>query len=214
MVVNYSESVAQAGEVVADIQKAGGRAIAVQADVSKVADVERLFDATIKQFGKLNILINNTGIILYKPVADTTEEEFDRIMGINAKGTFFACQQATRRMAEGGRITNFSSTLTTVIMANFTAYVASKGAIEQITHVLAKELGPRRITVNCVAPGTKDTELLGRDRTLEQNQQYAQMAALGRLGQPEDIADVVAMLASDDAHQVTGQTLRANGGLV
>lgn len=214
MVVNYSESVAQAGEVVADIQKAGGRAIAVQADVSKVADVERLFDATIKQFGKLNILINNTGIILYKPVADTTEEEFDRIMGINAKGTFFACQQATRRMAEGGRITNFSSTLTTVIMANFTAYVASKGAIEQITHVLAKELGPRRITVNCVAPGTKDTELLGRDRTLEQNQQYAQMAALGRLGQPEDIADVVAMLASDDAHQVTGQTLRANGGMV
>jgi len=214
VVVNYVGQKAQAEQVVADIQKAGGKALAVQADVSQVKAIEKLFDATIQHFGKLDILVNNAGIILHKPLADTTEEEFDRIMGINAKGTFFACQQAARRMAEGGRIVNFSSTLTTLMMPNFSAYVASKGAIEQITHVLAKEMGPRKITVNCISPGTTDTELLGRGRTEEQNQTYARMTALGRLGKPEDIADVLAMLVGDDGHWITGQSIRVNGGIL
>lgn len=214
VVVNYATNAALADEVVAEISKGGGRAVAVQADVSKVTEIVRLFAATIDRCGKLDILVNNAGIIVHKPLADTAEEEFDRIMGINAKGTFFACQQATRQMAEGGRIVNFSSTLTTVMLPTFSAYCASKGAIEQITHVLAKELGPRKITVNCIAPGTTDTELLGRNRTEEENRRYAQGAALGRLGQPEDIADVVAMLVSDDAHWITGQTIRANGGMI
>ena len=214
VVVNYVAQVADAAHVVADIEKAGGRALAVQADVGKVPDIARLFDATIQHFGKLDILVNNAGTILHKLLADTSEEEFDHIMATNAKGTYFACQQAARRMADGGRIVNLSSSLTALMLPNFTAYVASKGAIEQITHVLAKELGQRGITVNVVSPGTTDTELLGRNRTEEQNRQYAQLAALGRLGQPADIADVVAMLVSDDGHWITGQNIRANGGAV
>ena len=214
VVVNYVGGAAQAEAVVADIQKGGGKALAVQADVSRVKDIERLFDTTIQHFGKLDILINNAGVILYKPLVDTTEEEFDLLMAINAKGTYFACQQAAKRMADGGRIVNFSSTLTTLMMPMFSAYVTSKGAIEQVTHVLAKELGAKKITVNCVSPGTTDTELLGRDRTAEQNQMYARMSALGRLGTPEDIADVVAMLVSDDGHWITGQNIRANGGII
>ena len=210
VVVNYAGNAAMAGEVVAEIEKAGGRALAVQADVSKVADVQRLFDQAIGHFGKLDILINNAGIIIHKPLAETTEEEFDQIMGINAKGTFFACQQAARRMAEGGRIVNFSSSLTAVMQPAFSAYVASK----QITRVLAKELGAKKITVNVISPGTTDTDLLGRNRSEQQNRQYAQMTALGRLGQPQDIADVVALLVSDDAHWITGQNIRANGGMI
>lgn len=212
--VNYVSRAAEAAQVVNEIESAGGRAVAVQADVSKVADIVRMFDATIQNFGKVDILVNNAGTIQHKLLADTTEEEFDHIMGINAKGTYFACQQAARRMADGGRIINFSSSLTTLMLPNFSAYVASKGAIEQMTHVLAKELGPRGITVNVISPGTTDTELLGKNRTEEQNRQYAQMAALGRLGQPEDIADVVAMLASHDGRWITGQSIRANGGAI
>src|ERR1035437_190314 len=210
VVVNYATNTASAGEVVANIQKAGGKARAGQADVSQVQAIDNLFDAALRHFGKLDILINNAGVIFSKPLADTSEEEFDRLMSINVKGTFFACQQAAKRMAEGGRIVNFSSTLTALMIPSFSAYVASKGAIEQITHVLAKELGPRKITVNCVSPGTTDTELLGLGRTDEQNQTYARMTALGRLGKPEDIADVVALLVSDDGHWITGQNIRAN----
>ena len=214
VVVNYVGRTADASQVVREIEQNGGQALAVQANVGKIPEVVRLFDATIQHFGKIDILVNNAGVILHKPLADTTEEEFDYIMGINAKGTYFACQQAARRMADGGRIINLSSSLTALMLPNFSAYVATKGAVEQLTHVLAKELGPRGITVNVVSPGTTDTELLGRNRTEEQNRQYAQMAALGRLGQPDDIADVVAMLASEDGRWITGQTIRANGGAI
>ncbi|MGE5612216.1 MAG: SDR family oxidoreductase [Bacillota bacterium] len=214
VVVNYVSKAAEAGQVVEEIEKAGGRAIAVQADVSKVSEVERLFDATIQHFGKVDILVNNAGVILYKLLAETTEEEFDRVMSTNAKGTYFACQQAARRMADGGRIINFSSSLTVLMLPTYSAYVAAKGAIEQLTHVLAKELGPKKITVNVISPGTTDTELFGQGKTEEQKQNFAKLAALGRLGLPEDIADVVAMLASEDAHWITGQNIRANGGMI
>jgi 3-oxoacyl-[acyl-carrier protein] reductase len=212
VVVNYAGSEQQAREVVADIEKGGGRAVAVRADVSKVVEVVRLFDATFERFGRPDILVNNPGVILYKPLADVTEGEFDRLMAINVKGTFFACQQAVRRMADGGRIINLSSSTTALRMPKYAAYVASKGAVEQMTHVLAKELGPRRITVNAVSPGPTDTELFSQDKTEEEKQRIAQMAALGRLGRPQDIADAVAMLCSDDARWITGQNVRANGG--
>jgi 3-oxoacyl-[acyl-carrier protein] reductase len=214
VVVNYAGSEPQAREVVAAIEKAGGQALAVRADVSKVAQVVRLFDATFERFGRLDILVNNAGVILYKPVSDVTEEEFDRLMGINVKGTFFACQQAARRMADGGRIINLSSSTTALMMPKYGAYVASKGAVEQLTHILAKELGPRQITVNAVSPGPTDTELFSQDKTEEEKQRIAQMAALGRLGQPQDIADVVAMLCTEDARWITGQNVRANGGTI
>jgi 3-oxoacyl-[acyl-carrier protein] reductase len=130
VVVNYAGRAEQAREVVAAIEKAGGRALAVQADVSKAADVGRLFDATFGQFGRLDVLVNNAGVILYKPLADTTEEEFDRLLAVNVKGTFLCCQQAARRMADGRRIVNFSSSTTAMMLPRYGAYVATKGAVE------------------------------------------------------------------------------------
>lgn len=214
VVVNYSGSIQQAKEVVAEIEKNGGKAVAVQADVGKVADVRRLFDTTFERFGRLDILVNNAGVMFTKPVAEVGEEEYDRLFDVNVKGTFFCCQEAAKRMANGGRIVNFSSSTTALMLPGYGAYVATKGAVEQLTHVLAKELGSKQITVNVVSPGPTDTELFGQGKTEEQKQTFARMAALGRLGKPEDIASVVAMLVGPDAGWVTGQNLRANGGLI
>jgi len=214
VVVNYSGNLEAARETVAAVEAAGGRAVPVRADVGLVAEVERLLDATIRQFGRLDILVNNAGIMFNKPLSDVTEEEFDRIFAVNVKGTFFACQQAARHMAEGGRIINLSSSTTVLMLPTYAAYVATKGAVEQLSHVLAKELGPRGITVNVVSPGPTDTELFGQGKTEQDEQRFAQMAALGRLGRPEDIADVVALLVSEEARWITGQNIRANGGLI
>jgi 3-oxoacyl-[acyl-carrier protein] reductase len=214
VVVNYAGNVDAARQVVAEVESSGRRAVAVRADVGLVADVERLFDATFDHFGRLDVLVNNAGVLFNKPLAEVTEEEFDRIFAVNVKGTFFACQQAARRMADGGRIVNFSSSTTALMLPTYSTYVATKGAVEQFSHVLAKELGPRGITINVVSPGPIDTELFGQGKTEEDKRRFAQMAALGRLGQPEDVADVVAWLAGDEARWITGQNLRANGGLI
>ena len=214
VVVNYSGNLEAARETVAAVEAAGGRAVPVQADVGQVAEVERLFDETIRHLGRLDILVNNAGVLFNKPLAEVTEEEFDRIFAVNVKGTFFTCQQAARRMAEGGRIINLSSSTTALMLPTYAAYVATKGAVEQLSHVLAKELGPRGITVNVISPGPTDTELFGQGKTEQDKQRFAQMAALGRLGRPEDIADVVALLVSEEARWITGQNIRANGGLI
>src|SRR5208282_2142338 len=165
VVVNYSGNQKAALETVAAVEAAGGRAVAVQGDVGKVADIQRLFDAAFEHFGKLDILVNNAGVMFNKPVADVTEEEFDQIFAVNVKGTFLACQQAAKRMADGGRIINFSSSTTAMMLPTYGTYVATKGAVEQMSHVLAKELGPRGITVNVVSPGPTDTELFGQGKT-------------------------------------------------
>ncbi|MGZ3432718.1 MAG: SDR family oxidoreductase [Isosphaeraceae bacterium] len=214
VVVNYSGNQEAARETVAAIEATNGRAVAVQGDVGKVTDVERLFDAAFEHFGKLDILVNNAGIMFNKPVADVTEEEYDLIFAVNVKGTFFSCQQAAKRMADGGRIINFSSSTTAMMLPTYGTYVATKGAVEQMSHVLAKELGLRGITVNVVSPGATDTELFGQGKTEQDKQRFAQLAALGRLGQPEDIANVVALLVSDEANWITGQNIRANGGTI
>ena len=214
VVVNYAGSAQQAHDTVAQIEKAGGKAVAVQADVSKLGDVRRLFDATFAYFSRLDILVNNAGVMFIKPVAEVGEEEFDRLFAVNVKGTFFCCQEAAKRMSDGGRIVNFSSSTTALMLPGYAAYVATKGAVEQLSHVLAKELGPRGITVNVVSPGPTDTELFGQGKTEEQKQVFARMAALGRLGKPEDVAAAVAMLAGPDAGWVTGQNVRVNGGLI
>ena len=178
--VNYSGNQKAARETVAAVEAASGRAVAVQADVGKVGDIQRLFDAAFEHFGKLDILVNNAGVMFNKPVADVTEEEYDRIFAVNVKGTFFSCQQAAKRMADGGRIINFSSSTTAMMLPTYGTYVATKGAVEQLSHILAKELGSRGITVNVVSPGATDTELFGQGKTEQDKQRFAQLAALGQ----------------------------------
>ena len=214
VVVNYAAQAGAAVQLTSEIEAAGGKALAIQADVGRVSEVIRLFDETIAHFGKLDILVNNAGIMFIKPVSAVTEAEFDRIFAVNVKGPFFACQQAATRLADGGRIINLSSSTTARLMPTYGAYVATKGALEQITRSLAGELGPRRITVNTVSPGPTETELFMTGKTPEQLQRFASLAALGRLGQPAEIAEVVAFLASDAAGWVTGQNIRVNGGVV
>ncbi|HYT88917.1 MAG TPA: SDR family oxidoreductase [Gemmataceae bacterium] len=177
VVVNYAGSTQQAQETVGLIEKAGGKA-----DVSKFGDVRRLFDACFEKFGRLDILVNNAGVMFTKPVVEVGEEEFDRLFAVNVKGAFCCCQEAAKRMAEGGRIINLSSSTTALMLPGYAPYVATKGAVEQFSHVLAKELGPKGITVNVVSPGPTDTELFGQGKTEEQRQQFARMAALGRVG--------------------------------
>ena len=213
VVINYSHSADKADAAVQEIEQAGGKAIALQADVSKVADLERLFDQTIDKLGKVDILVNCAGVVVYKPIVEVTEEDFDKIMAVNVKGTYFACQQAAKQMADGGRIVNISSTTTALMLPTYSAYVATKGAVEQISRVLCKEVGDRQITVNIVSPGPTDTPLFRKGKTEEQIEQFGNMAALGRIAQVEDIADAIAFLCSDDARWITGQNIRVNGGL-
>ncbi len=211
--INYASQAAAAEKLADGITAAGGKAFAIRADVARVPEVIRLFDQTIARFGKLDILVNNAGIMLIKPVSAVTEAEFDRIFDINVKGTFFACQQAATRLADGGRIINLSSSTTVRMMPNYGAYVATKGAVEQLTRSLAGELGSRGITVNVVSPGPTATDLFLDGKTPEQLQKFAAMSAFGRIGRPPEIADVVAFLASDEAGWVSGQNLRVNGGI-
>ncbi|MEG3895959.1 MULTISPECIES: SDR family oxidoreductase [unclassified Microcoleus] len=213
VVINYARCAEQAKDVVSTIEAAGGKALAVQADVSKTAEIRDLFDRTQETYSQIDILVNNAGVNLSKTVAEVTEVEFDNLFAINVKGTFFACQEAAKRMAEGGRIVNFSSSTTAMLLPTYGAYVATKGAVEQLTRSLAKELGDRQITVNVISPGPTDTELFNVGKTAEQIQRFTQMTALGRLGKVEDIADVTAFLCSEQARWITGQNIRVNGGI-
>lgn len=212
VVVNYVHSGPQAEAVAASIREKGGRAVSVHADVRRVSEIEALFDRAIAEFGRVNILVNNAGIGFIKKVADVSEEEFDNIFALNVKGLFFACQQAAKRLADGGKVVNISSSVTKLMLPAYGLYAATKGAVEQITRVLAKELGPRGISVNAVSPGPVDTDLFRKGKTEEQIQQLAAMAAFGRIGAPADIADAVALLVSDGAGWITGQTICVNGG--
>jgi len=211
--VNFARNTAAAQKLAAEIEAAGGKALAIQADVGRVSEIVRLFDQAIAHFSKLDILVNNAGIMFKKPVSAVTEAEFDRIFAVNVKGTFFTCQQAATRLADGGRIINFSSTTTAMMLPAYGPYVASKGAVEQLTRSLAWELGPRGITVNTISPGPTDTEMFIAGKTEEQKQRLAQAAAFGRVGQPAEIAEVVAFLAGASANWVTGQNIRVNGGV-
>jgi 3-oxoacyl-[acyl-carrier protein] reductase len=212
VVVNYARGADQASQVVSAIEAAGGQALAVQADMSKTADIRRLFERTLDHFGHLDILVNNAGIFRGAPVAEVVEEDFDAIFALNAKGTFFALQEAARRLEDRGRIVNISSCSTAMSFPGFAVYVGTKAAGEQFAKTLAKELGGRGITVNSVSPGYTVTDMLPRDVTWRET--GAQMSAFGRLGQPADIAEVVAFLVSGQAQWITGQNVQACGGVV
>lgn len=212
VIVNYNASENLAQEAVSAIVARGGQALALQANISKLSEVRRLFQEAEDHLGKLDILINNAGIGYLRPTAEITEEEFDRQFALNTKGTFFALQEAARRMRDGGRIVSLSTGATIAITPGFGAYAGSKAAVEQFSLALAKELGPRGITVNTVLPGIVDTgNLVFPDEVIAQ---LIQQTPLGRLGQSCDIADIVAFLVSDQARWMTGQTIRVGGGLI
>ena len=212
--VNYASNAKKAEEVASEIRKNEGRAETFKADIREIRQIESLFNRTMEKFGKVNILVNNAGTILFKKVEAVTEAEFDDIFASNVKGLFFACQQAALKLSDGGRVINISSSVTKVMMPNYGPYAATKAAVEQLTKVLAKELGHRGITVNSISPGPTDTELFRKGKTEEQISYMANMAAFGRLGTPEDIADAVALLISEDADWITGQNICVNGGFV
>ena len=214
VVINYASSAGEATQLVAQLREDGHEAIAVQADVANAADVKRLFDEAERQLGKVDVLINNAGVLKVLPLAQHSDELYEQTFNINTKGTFNTLREAATRLNGGGRIVKFSSSTVGMNLPGYAVYIASKAAVESLTQVFAKELRGRQITVNAVAPGPVATELFLHGKTEEQIQTFSKMPPLERLGQPEDIANIISFLVSPAAGWVNGQVLRANGGLV
>jgi 3-oxoacyl-[acyl-carrier protein] reductase len=214
VVVNYNSNESQAEEVVAGIRSKDGDATAIQANIGRVAEVKRLFDTAIQTYGTVDILVNNAGSMITKPIEQFTEEEFDLLFDSNVKGTFFTCQQAALHMRPQGRIINFSTSVTGSMFANYSVYAGTKGAVEQFTRQLAKEFGPKGITINAIAPGPINTELFMNGKSQEVVDNIVRMNSFNRLGETSDITGTVLFLASEEAGWMTGQTIRVNGGYV
>lgn len=213
VIVNYASNEAEAISVVQRIQDLGGRAHAVQADVSLAGDVRKLFDTADEVFGGVDILVNNAGVMQASPTADVDDEQFERHFAVNVRGVFFALREAAKRLRDGGRIVNFSSTTLALNAPGYAVYNGTKGAVEGFTRVVAKELGARGITVNVVAPGPVETDLFLNGKSEADVQRMAGLAPLRRIGTPPEIADVVAFLTSAEAGWVNGQIIRVNGGI-
>ncbi|MBR8185401.1 SDR family oxidoreductase [Burkholderia ambifaria] len=213
VVVNYAGGAGPAHEVVDAIAADGGEAIAVQADIADPAAVTALFDAAEQAFGRIDVVVNSAGVMKLGAIADYDDTTFDQTVAINLKGTFNVSREAAKRVRSGGRIVNLSSTMVGVRLPTYGVYVATKAAVEGLTQVLAQEMRGRGISVNAVAPGPVATELFLQGKSPEQVDRLAKMNPLERLGQPADIAGVVAFLAGPDGAWVNGQILRANGGM-
>src|SRR5450432_3518859 len=215
VVVNYASSKAGADTVVAAITADGGKAVAVGGDVSKVAEAQGIIDAAIKNYGHLDVLVNNSGVYEFAPIGDVTEEQFHRIFNINVLGVLLTTQAAVKHLGEGGSIINIGSAVTRVTPPNSAVYTATKGAVDAITGVLSREFGPRKIRVNSINPGMVETEgsiaagFIGSDF----EKALASQAPFGRIGQPDEIADIAVFLASKDSRWLTGETLIASGGM-
>ena len=214
VVINYSGDAAPAEALARKIEDKGGRALTAKADVSDPQAVRGMFDAAEAAFGGIDLLVNNAGIMMLSTIADTDDAAYERQMNVNLKGTFNTLREAAKRLRDEGRIINFSSSVVGLLQPTYGVYAATKAAIEAMTSILAKELRGRNITANVVAPGPTATDLFLKGKPQELIDRMAKLAPLERLGQPEDIAAVVAFLAGPDGAWINGQTLRANGGII
>ena len=214
VVINYSGSAEPAEALALKIQKNGGKAIAVKADISDANAVRDLFHATEAAFGGVDVLVNNAGIMNLSTIAETDDATFDRQIAINLKGTFNTLRAAAAHLRDNGRIINFSSSVTALLQPTYGVYAATKAGVEAMTSIFAKELRGRNITVNSIAPGPTATDLFLNGKPAEVIDRLSKLAPLERLGQPDDIAATVAFLANPDGAWVNGQTLRVNGGII
>ncbi|MBS1094960.1 glucose 1-dehydrogenase [Gluconobacter wancherniae] len=215
VVVNYASSKSGADAVVTAITESGGKAIAVQGDVSRKAEAQSIIDAAISQFGRLDILVNNSGVYEFASIEEITEEHFHRLFNINVLGTLLTTQAAAKHLGDGGSVINISSVVSRITPPNSAVYTGTKGAIDAITGSLARELGPRNIRVNAINPGLIETEGTKTANVVgsEMEQLIISQTPLARIGQTQDIAPLAVFLASDDARWLTGETLIASGGL-
>ena len=215
VVVNYASSKTGADTVVAEIDAAGGKAVAVRGDVSKAADAQAIVDAAIEHFGRLDILVNNSGVYGFSPLESITEEDFHRHFNVNVLGLLLTTQAASKHLGEGSSIINIGSVVTRITPPGSAIYTGTKGAVDAITGVLSRELGPRKIRVNALNPGMIETEgshaagFIGSDFEAG----IVAQTPLGRIGQPNDIASIAVFLASDDSYWLTGEQLLAGGGM-
>jgi 3-oxoacyl-[acyl-carrier protein] reductase len=214
VLINYAGSAAEAEALAVSIEKEGGRAITAQADVSDAGAVARMFDAAEAAFGGVDVLVNNAGIMKLATLAESDDALFDSQIAVNLKGAFNTMREASRRLRDGGRIINLSSSVVGLYQPGYSVYAATKAGVEAMTHVLTKELRGRNITVNSVAPGPTATRLFLDGKPQDVIDRLAKLAPLERLGQPEDIAAAVATLAGPDGAWINGQVLRANGGII
>jgi len=212
VVVNHPHTPELADKVVADIEASGGSALALAADISIRAEYQAMVEEMLGEYGRWDVLVNNAAVAITKPFAQITEAEFDLSFQVNVKGVFHGLQLAWEHLADGGRIITISSSTTALMLPGYAVYDATKGAVEQFTHILAKEFGSRRITVNAVSPGATETETYRTGKSEQFLASLEAMSAFARLGQPAEIAAVVAFLASDAAGWVTAQNIRVNGG--
>ena len=213
VVINYNADAASAQTVMSDIVETGGAAITVQADISTPGGMVELFDGADAEFGSVDVLINNAGVFVPSTITETSDEAFSHHVSINLNGTFYGIREAARRLSAGGSVINFSSSVIGVNFPGYATYIATKSAVEGLTRVAAKELGAKGISVNCVAPGPVETELFLRGKSPELLEQLANYSPFGRLGQTDDIAEVVSFLCSPAARWVNGQVIRVNGGM-
>lgn len=212
--VNYAGNATKAQEVVTEIKSSNGHAIAIQGDVANVSDVDSLFKKTIDAFGGINVVVNCAGIMPISPISEGNLELFDKVIATNLRGTFVVLGKASQTVSTGGRIIAFSSSVIAMAFPTYGPYIASKAGVEGLVRVLANEMRGRSITVNAVAPGPVATELFLTGKAEEQIDQLRKLSPLERLGQPEDIANVVSFLAGPEGGWVNGQIVRANGGFV
>lgn len=212
--VNYSSSAEEAEILVADIKANGGNALTVKCNVANSAEVENMFNTVENQLGKINVLVNNAGVMNLATLAQSNDELFDNQIAINLKGTFNTLRLAADRVANGGRVINLSTSVVALKLETYGVYAATKSAVETMSAILAKELRGKSITVNSIAPGPTATNLFLDEKPAELIERLAKMNPMERLGTPEDIANVVAFLASSNADWVNGQVIRANGGMI